>query len=342
MDDTGAKQQRPVMADVAVHAGVSLKTVSRVINGEPYVRDAVRQRVHQSIRTLGFKPNSAARALVTRKVSTIGALLPASSLYGPASQLQGLQAAALERGFSLVVACVDVEGSHDLQGGLPQLLASGVGGLIIGSTFVDEALSFGDLTSLPPVVIYGDSKLVVPHWPIVAVDQVSGASRAVQHLLDLGHDTVHHIAGPPQWHATQRRAEAWRETLERAGRRVPDLVVGDWSARSGYELGKQLLEQDRPTAIFAANDDVALGVLRAAHDLGIGVPSGLSVVGFDDSPHTAYTIPPLTTIRQDFGLTADRAVEALVRLMDGEEVTPVPLSQTELVVRSSTAPPPTN
>lgn len=341
MVTTASTLRAPVMADVAHRAGVSLKTVSRVVNGEPHVRQAVRQRVLAAIRELGYKPNTAARALVTRRVSTIGALLPASALYGPASQLQGLQSAALKRGYSLVVACVDVEGSHELQSGLPQLLDSGAGGLIIGSTFVDEALSFGDLGALPPVVIYGDSKLTVPDWPIVAVDQAAGARKAVEHLLELGHETVHHIAGPGRWHASQRRADAWRSTLEQAGRRVPEPLFGDWSVRSGYEHGRTLLEEHHPTAIFAANDDVALGVLRAALELGVAVPGDLSVVGFDDSPHTQFSTPPLTTIRQDFGLSADKAIDALVRLMDGAEVGSVPLTETQLIVRSSTAPPPT-
>jgi DNA-binding LacI/PurR family transcriptional regulator len=175
----------------------------------------------------------------------------------------------------------------------------------------------------------------------VDTDQADGARRAVRHLLDLGHRTVWHVTGPRTSYASQRRAQAWRAALEEAGRPVPEPLHGDWSAGSGYAAGLALAAEPSCTAVFASNDQMALGLLRAFHEHGRAVPGDISVVGFDDIPDSAYFVPPLTTVHQDFAEVGRRCVQqALAQIRDNEASRPgTDLVPTRLVVRASTAPP---
>ena len=173
--------------------------------------------------------------------------------------------------------------------------------------------------------------------PVVAVDQFAGAAAATRHLLELGHPTVWHVAGPSDWLEARQRVEGWRTTLEAAGADVPPLSTGDWSARSGYEIGRQLLTVPDISAVFMANDQMALGLLRSLHEAGRDVPRDISVVGFDDIPEAPYFTPPLTTVRQDFAAVGRRSVVRLLAEMESgtrsstrETVAP------ELIVRAST------
>jgi DNA-binding LacI/PurR family transcriptional regulator len=177
--------------------------------------------------------------------------------------------------------------------------------------------------------------------PVAEVDQYQGARLATEHLLELGHPTVHHLAGPTDWSEAQQRIEGWRDSLDAAGARSYAPSRGDWSPRSGYELGRELLGQTDVTAIFVANDQMALGVLRALSERGRRVPEDISVVGFDDLPEAASFMPPLTTVHQDFSEVGRRCVDHLLRqIRSDEEETGTTLVQTSLVIRSSTAAPP--
>jgi LacI family transcriptional regulator len=168
-------------------------------------------------------------------------------------------------------------------------------------------------------------------FPVVAVDQVAGARMATEHLLELGHQTVWHLAGPSDWLEAQSRERSWRKALAAAGAPVPPVLRGDWSARSGYELGRQVAARltgadlpstpafapgtgaDLPlTAVFAANDHIALGLFRALGEVGVKVPDDISVVGFDDVPEAEFYTPPLTTIRQDFDEVGKRGMALLL------------------------------
>ena len=190
-------------------------------------------------------------------------------------------------------------------------------------------------TGVPAVVVESDA---AGDLPSVSVDQVAGARLAVEHLLTLGHETVVHIAGPRDWLEARDRVDGWRLALEAAGRPVPPVIVGDWSPRSGYEVGQSLADRRDVTAVFCANDQQALGMLRALHERGVRVPEDVSVVGFDDIPEAEYFSPPLTTIRQDFDEVGRRCVAALLELLDAgppaERGHPSPVAPT-LVVRSS-------
>jgi DNA-binding LacI/PurR family transcriptional regulator len=191
---------------------------------------------------------------------------------------------------------------------------------------------------LPVVVIGADAR---HEHPVVDTNQAEGAAFATNHLLDLGHRTVWHIAGPPQSYAAERRQKSWRTTLQRAGRETPPVLTGDWSANSGYLHGLRLADDPSVTAVFAANDQMALGLLRALHEKGRTVPGDVSVVGFDDMEEAAHFWPPLTTVRQSFEAVGRNAVTALLaEIANNSQGTAVVEVPTELVVRSSTAPPP--
>uniref|UniRef100_UPI0011809111 substrate-binding domain-containing protein n=1 Tax=Streptomyces caniscabiei TaxID=2746961 RepID=UPI0011809111 len=177
--------------------------------------------------------------------------------------------------------------------------------------------------------------------PVVSSDFTAGARLATGHLLDLGHPTVWHIAGPTGWTSADMRAASWRETLREAGARVHEPLVGDWSADSGYALGRRLAARPEITAVFVSNDQMALGLLRALHEAGRRVPDDVSVVGYDDIPEAAHLLPPLTTIRTDFPEIGRRALRLLLTQLDdpedaGEALERDPVIPVELIVRNST------
>jgi DNA-binding LacI/PurR family transcriptional regulator len=176
--------------------------------------------------------------------------------------------------------------------------------------------------------------------PLASVDQVAGARLATQHLLGLGHETVWHIAGPAGWPEAEDRVRGWRTALEAAGAAVPPPLPGDWSARAGYELTQGLAGDDAVTALFVANDQMALGALRALHEAGRHVPRDVSVVGFDDIPEAPYFIPPLTTVRQDFDEMGRSGLRLLLDTMEAPDRAPAHIEVApELVIRSSSGPP---
>ena len=162
-----------------------------------------------------------------------------------------------------------------------------------------------------------------------------------QHLLDLGHDTVWHLAGPRDWDAARKRRSGWRLALRRSGRRIPPVLFGDWSARSGYNQGQKLATHEEVTAIFAANDHMAMGVLRALAEAGRRVPDDVSVVGFDDVPEAEFQMVPLTTVAIDADASAERILSELVHLIEGGEPPRADVELgADLVIRESAGPPP--
>ncbi len=343
VDEDGSPSLRPgrpaVMADVGRLAGVSHQTVSRVINGSRHVAPATRERVLVAMRELGYRPNSIARALVTGRTQTLGVVNFDTTLYGPASTLFGIERAAREAGYFIIIASVKALDRSSVIEALDRLRLQGVDGILV---IVSEQESADALlhapADVPLVAVEAGPERGVP---VVAVDQLAGAMSATRHLLDLGHRTVWHITGPASSLESQQRATGWRAVLEAAGAAPPAPLVGDWSARSGYDLGRRLSADDCVTAVFVANDQMALGVLRAMHEAGRRIPRDVSVIGFDDIPEAPYFTPPLTTVRQDFGELGSRSLRVLVRAVEtfktGEGAPAGSLIAPELVVRASTA-----
>ncbi len=339
--DEGAKtpgrSRRPaVMSDVGRLAGVSHQTVSRVINGSPKVRPETRRRVMAAMQELGYHPNSVARALVTGRTNTLGVVSFDTTLYGPASTLFGIERAAHEAGYFMIVASLKALNRSSVSEAVERLRLHGVDGILVIAPYVEAANALRHAPADVPIVAAEAGPVDVV--PVIGVDQHAGAVSATQHLLDLGHRTVWHISGPGDFLEARERVDGWRATLEAAGVEPPPPLAGDWSARAGYDLGQRLSADPAVTAIFAANDQMALGVLRALHEAGRAVPGQVSMVGFDDIPEAPYFMPPLTTIRQDFIEVGSRSLRLLVRAIEAGDGTPTrSLVEPQLVVRASTA-----
>lgn len=331
---------RPVMTDVARLAGVSQKTVSRVINNAPNVSSDVIGRVTAAIATLGYRPNTVARALVTQRTRAIGIVTPGTALYGPTAQLFGIERAAWMAGYSVVIVSTADSTSEELVRAVDRIVDLGVDGVVLaGPIGTDEPVS--EMFNGIPAISVGDSTTGNLGLPAVTADQHDGARKATAHLLDLGHATVWHVAGPDSWQSAAARAAGWREALRRAGALVHEPVPGDWTARAGYEAGLRLADRSDVTAVFAANDQMATGLMRAFNERGRRIPQDVSIVGFDDAPDSEFLMVPLTTVRQDFTAITLRAVTELVRAMAGEEfhrgITQIPV---DLVIRASSGPAP--
>ena len=330
-----------VMADVAALAGVSHQTVSRVVNGHTSVAPETRERVQRAIVELGYRPNLAARALVTGSTRTIGLVTVKINQYGPAQTMLGLESAARAAGYSVSVSILDEATAAAMREAVERFVAQSVDAVLALSTYDDAAEALRSLETPVPLVAVqvGGGRTC----PSVSVDQEAGARLLTRHLLDLGHRTVHHVAGPADSQEARGRIDGWRRELEAVGAPVHEPLEGDWTPSSGHAAGKQLAVRMRAgeavTAVFAANDQMALGLLAAMHEEGLSVPGDVSIVGFDDLPESPYFTPPLTTVRQDFAELGRRGVQLVLARLEGMESHPAPVPP-ELVVRASTGPPP--
>jgi DNA-binding LacI/PurR family transcriptional regulator len=327
------------MHDVAQLAGVSPQTVSRVSRGRTNVDAKTRERVLAAMRQLGYRPNRAARALKSgrfRSIAVVASLLPS---YGSRQWVSAIAIEAARAGYSVTLVALESTEPDSVATAFDTLAEHSVDGVVLLLEHSElEAAKVSLPQGLPAVGI--DSGVDSP-YPIVDNDQALGARLATQHLLDLGHRTVYHLSGPHDSHSARVRERAWRETLESAGRRVPSVIRGDWSPEAGYAAGLQLAAVPEATAIFAADDQMALGVLRGLRELGRDVPGDVSVVGFDDVPEAANYQPPLTTIHQFFDRIGATCVSVLVDEIERGKRRFPPLVPVELIIRSSTAAPTT-
>ena len=290
----------PAMTDVARLAGVSHQTVSRVLNDHPNVREQTRLRVRAAIAELGYRPNRAARALVTGRSQLIGVVAQNTTLYGPASLLAAFEQAAAEAGFAVSIGSVSVLDRRSIAEAVERHLDQRVDGIMVIAPVTSANEALDDLPAdVPLVTIDGDP---AGRPPLVTVDQVAGARAATRYLLDAGHRTVWHVSGPPEWFDSAGRIEGWREALRGGGAEVPPVVPGRLDGGLGL-----------PGRADAGPDARGDRDLRGQRPPGAGHPAGaeragaagcrsdVSLVGFDDVPEAAYFIPPLTTIRPDFG-----------------------------------------
>lgn len=332
---TSKQSSAPVMADVAALAGVSYQTVSRVINGMPNVQPGTRDRVLAAIKDLGYRPNTAARALVTRRSSTIGIISTESGLYGPTSIQRSVEEAAREGGYFAGSVGLKTVSTDALTDAIDHLLRQGVEGIVMIAA-QHEAIDLikRQDPGVPLVVVEGDlsrAKFAV------GVDQHRGAYEATAHLLELGHTCIAHVSGPQDWTEAVARRQGWHDAVTEAGHVPGPFLAGDWTAEVGFRHGTTLAADPDVTAIFAANDQMAIGILRALHEAGRRVPGDVSVVGFDDSPEAGYLIPPLTTVRQNFVEVGRRAIAVLTAAIHHQEEDLERLIAPELVRRDSTA-----
>jgi DNA-binding LacI/PurR family transcriptional regulator len=329
--------RRPVMADVARLAGVSHQTVSRVVNDHPNVRPQTRDNVLAAITKLAYRPNAAARTLVTRRTHTLGVITCDTDLVGPASMLYGIEQAARGTYFVSIASLPALDHGSALDA-VERLLGQGVEGIIVIAPSTSAVAALGGMPAEVPLVAVGCGTSA----PLasVAVDNAAGAMAATRYLLGLGHRCVHYVGGPETSLDGQERTAGWRQALISAGVRPPEILTGDWSSRSGYAAGRALAAMPEVTAVLCINDQMALGVIRAMSESGRAVPDDVSVVGFDDIPEAEFFRPPLTTVRQDFAELGRRALRLLVQKIGGARADgPQQPVGTQLVVRDSAARP---
>ena len=292
------------MADVAKLAGVSLQTVSRVVNGRAEVSISTRARVEAAMTMLDYRPNSAARALASGRTSTLGVVRVDTALHGPASTLFGIERAAHAAGYHVSVASQRWLDLDSVMDAVERLRRQGVDGILVVGPLREATPTLRRLRANVPLV-------TVEGWPDdglpgVSADHFAGGFLATRHLVSLGHAGVWHLAGPESSIDAQLRMRGWRAALD--GSSIPPVLQGDWSAASGYALGADILARPEITAVFAANDQMALGLLRRLHERG----RSLAIVGYDDLPESAYFHPPLTSVRWDFLELGQRAVTLLL------------------------------
>lgn len=330
--------KKVTLNDVASHSGVSYQTVSRVINNHPSVAEDTRKRVLKSIRELNYRPNRAARSLVTKRSDTIAIISFGTTFYGPGQMVTNITRHAKNSGYRVSPSAVQRLEREEVKAALDDLHEHLIDGLImvapIVSDFTPEIRNLvGDI---PFIQI--DTR-PQPGIASVVIEQLHGSRLAVEHLIALGHRRIAEISGPKNWYDAIMRHESWVETMAKHSLPHDMSVEGNWSAKGGYEAVRSLLKGGAKfTGLVAGNDQMALGAIAALHERGFRVPEDVSVVGFDDIPESAYYLPPLTTIRQDFEALGEQAVEYLVSLIKNPKT---PIHQRvlypELVVRKSTA-----
>lgn len=340
MNTADSRESRgPVMMDVAKLADVSQKTVSRVINDAPNVRPEVRQRVRDAIRELGYRPNLAARALVTQRTHVIGVVAVGAPQFGPTMRVFTLEHAARALGYELAVGSPADTSPAQVRTTIEGLLERGVEGIVLE---VPTTLTLDpDLLAGVPITSNVGWIDGIERQAVIGVAQVEIGRTATDFLLDLGHRSVAHIAGPDGWEVARQRQLGWSQAHAERGLKPPRARVGDWSARSGYEVGVQLLA-DEPdlTAVFASNDQMAIGFMRAAAEAGKTIPTDISIVGMDDIPEAEFQMVPLTTFQTDHAGISEETLKELVALIEGRSPGGPATFPSHLIIRKSSGPPP--
>ena len=344
MSGTGTSNRAPSIRDVALAAGVSYQTVSRVLNDHPRIRPSTAERVYAAIGELGYRPNRSARALVTSRSHTIGVLITARSLHGPFSSFVAIEQAARERGYAISATPNTSEDADGIAWALDGLLSRGVDGIVaIAPQDAARAVIRRIASRVPLIALQGGPD----EADSLSVDQQDGARAATRHLIELGHRRILHLPGPGGWAEAAERRRGYLAEMAEHG--LPPLLgpAADWTPGGGHAAGRAVLSAggaglsaDDFSAVFSANDEMAIGFVAAAREAGISVPRGLSVVGFDDIPTARYTTPPLTTVRQDFTGIGRQAIARLIDAIDhAEPAEAAPARPFELVVRDSTSRP---
>jgi DNA-binding LacI/PurR family transcriptional regulator len=324
------------LQDVATAAGVSLMTVSRAVNGRPWVSEATRDLVLGVAKELGYRPSHGARAMASGRVESVTVITANTTLYGPATTLQGIEEAARANGFSVGILVLDSAEPAIVRRAVEHIDAM-TGVIVIAWDLATKRA----LTMIPPALAV--AAIVEPAnvrkvtgaraW----LDDQAGSHIATQYLLDLGHPTVHHVPLPAS-RPTSPREAGWRRALQERGIEAPAPEIGGWDSHTGYHAGQRLARDRDVSAVLCGNDDIALGVLRAMHEAGREVPGSVSVVGFDDAPHASFLTPALTTVRLDFNSVGREAFRLLQTVLSHPRAdSEVIMSKPELIVRESSA-----
>jgi DNA-binding LacI/PurR family transcriptional regulator len=324
--------------DIAALTGVSYQTVSRVINGMPQVSPATRSRIEKVLQEVAFRPNRTARQLAGKRSTTVGLVTFATSFYGPSQILVNTEQAAKELGFSLMFSGILDQNPRAIYQAVDELCAHQVGGILI---------------HLPWDIDLRDLQVLCRNVPLVAVDshlgfecssvfirQESGSRRATRHLIDLGHKKIGYLRGPVFWRTAQRRFSGWQKEIKEAGLVRGPVVDGDWTAESGFDAAKTLIDKHwgKFTALVVANDQMALGAIRALEERSVQIPQDVSLIGFDDIPEAGFFRPPLSTVKQDFAALGRLSIQYLMaEINPGTGTLPSRFIQPSVITRQSGA-----
>ncbi|WP_198165916.1 LacI family DNA-binding transcriptional regulator [Agromyces laixinhei] len=336
-EEQAQRGRAPSIRDVARLAGVSHQTVSRVLNHHHSIRPETKQRVLDVMAELQYKPNRAARALVTSRSRTIGVLSASSTQYGAASTIAAVEAAARVAGYWVTTANIEASDAASIADGLAHLAAQGIEGLVVIAPQVRVFETLSELSIDVPYVTMQAAGHEAGRT--LSVDQIAGARLATRHLISLGHRNIYHLAGPQDWIEAEARMRGFLEEMSAQDVATTAPILGDWTADFGYHAGRELLTVRDFTAIFASNDQMAIGLMHAVRDAGLDIPGDVSIVGFDDIPEAAHVWPPLTTVRQDFAELGRRCVARLLGDRDPEAAQSLETITPELIVRDSTGRP---
>lgn len=320
--------------DVAKLAGVSHQTVSRVLNNHPSVKPATREKVEVAISELQYRPNQAARQLVTSQSHMIGILIAGSELYGPWAILNAMEREARLEGYAVISISILPDSPESWREGIEQLRNLEIDGVItiaLSNRIIKEVEK--SLTSATIVIVDTEPN---KKFDAVNIENFSGGKIATEHLINLGHKNIVHITGPSDGYEGEQRLQGYEDAM-RTAKLKPDVVQGDWSIETGYAIGNEIASRKvRPTAIFTSNDHQALGVIKALNENKIRVPNDMSIVGFDNIPEAPYFAPALTTVHQDFAQLGKLAVERmLIQLKEPTTHQALTITPT-LIVREST------
>lgn len=331
--------RRVTMRDVAERSGVSYQTVSRVINGHPSVASQTRARVLQAIADLNYRPSKAARSLAARRSNTLAVITYSMKYYGPTQMVVNIEQCAREAGYDLIYSDIDPLTGNGVNMVIDRLLRWSVEGIMliapVASSHYDHLVR--QFQDIPLIQI--DNKPGAEGASVI-VDQECGSRVITEHLISLGHECICEIRGPMNWFGAAARHRGFVKALHDADLKSVASVEGNWMAQSGYEACQRLLAGNDFTAIVVANDQMALGAMRALSEAGRRVPDDVSVVGFDDIPEAAYFAPPLTTIQQDFAALGRQGLQYLIDLIQQtDDAGGQRVIKPHLVERGSTLPP---
>ncbi|GAB3570075.1 LacI family DNA-binding transcriptional regulator [Spelaeicoccus albus] len=327
------------MIDVARVAGVSAQTVSRVLSGHPNVTERTREKVEAVVNELGYRKNNAARMLSSGRTHALGVVLLQTHFYSRTAITVGIEEAATAAGYTVSAATTSSLDAEEIEAALSRLADQRVEGVVLALPLLRTTRAIEEFAAATPTIAINGSR--ARKSEVVAIDQARIARLATEHLLELGHRTVWHVSGPMEWQDAASRSDGWRSTLNAAGITPPPILEGDWSPASGYRSGLILGRIDEVTAVFAASDEMAFGVIRALHELGKSVPGDVSVVGVDDIELAEYCSPSLTTVAQPFAMIGKHAVNHLLQAIESPAAEPECGDiRPSLMIRTSTSAPP--
>jgi len=328
-------QRQPNIYDVARLAKVSHQTVSRVLNKNPSIRPETKARVENAMESLGYRPNLAARALASSRTHMLGILSSDTDFTGPAAMVHYMEIAARQNGYFAVSVGIDANDPKSVNDGIEHFKKLAVEGIAFVTPQLEAVEQVrSQLKGIPVVTL--DSMYRMDELA-VSVDNFSGGVTATSHLIELGHRNIVHISGPKGWFESTSRAAGYTSTMLTSNL-APQVIDGDWEISTGYRIGKELDVMGKGiTAMFIANDRMALGFMHATREKGLSIPEDLSIVGFDDLDETAYSSPPLTTLRQDFKELGSRAMGLLIAEIAGKPTKKMERLVPDLILRKSTS-----